>query len=103
MVEISFKLNIGNFHLWHKQMNPIYIRLRNNIFVLTRKSVAFIYNTVKSLRLCKGIQNLAYLKPMVICRAADFSFYLHSDFFKSIKTNFTRKVVLIMNSTLDEE
>ena len=59
MVEISFKLNIGNFHLWHKQMNPIYIRLRNNIFVLTRKSVAFIYNTVKSLRLCKGIQNLA--------------------------------------------
>ena len=62
MVEISFKLNMGNFHLWHKRMNPIYIGLPNNTFVPTPKSVAFIYNTVKSLRLCKGIQNLATSK-----------------------------------------
>ena len=45
--------------IFGQKINPTYLGLPNNTFVLTPKSVAFIYNTVKSLRLCKGIQNLA--------------------------------------------
>jgi hypothetical protein len=59
VVEIMFASNLTwNLFIFGSKVQPKYLGLPNNMYVLTKKSVVYVYDAVKCLRLCRGLKEL---------------------------------------------
>lgn len=59
LVEIMFASNLPcNLCIFCNEVHPEYLGIPNNTYVLTKKSVVYVFDAVKCLRLCRVFKDL---------------------------------------------